>query len=120
VLLYYLDFLIVTVYIYIYKYINLILTKQQGVGYKLVSKFHNTNTRPLGMICDFPINFNIKPTKVLSLIFNKTNHKTPSGLSTEIIKSTECHCSHMHTCLSNKNKYIKNSIFIHHKQDKCI
>jgi hypothetical protein len=81
VLLYYLDFLIVTVYIYIYKYINLILTKQQGVGYKLVSKFHNTNTRPLGMICDFPINFNIKPTKVLSLLSNKKIIKHQVGYS---------------------------------------
>jgi hypothetical protein len=53
----YLDFLIVTVYIYI-KVNSFNFHKQQGVGYKLVSKFHNTNTRSLGMICDFPINFN--------------------------------------------------------------
>jgi hypothetical protein len=61
-LLYYLDFLILTVYIYI-QVINLILTKQQGVGYKLVSKFLNTNTKSSAKSCDFPINFNIKTTK---------------------------------------------------------
>jgi hypothetical protein len=74
----------------------------------------------LGMICDFLINFHIKPTKVLSLLFNKTNHKTPSGLLTELNKSKVSHYSHMPTCLSNKNKYIKYSISIYHKQDKCI
>jgi hypothetical protein len=52
-MLYYLDFLIVTLYIYISKKINLILTKQQGVGYKLVSKFCHTITRSLGMECYF-------------------------------------------------------------------
>jgi hypothetical protein len=47
------------------------------------------------VICDFPINFNIKPIKVLSLLFNKTNHKTPSGLLTELIKSKQ---DTAHTC----------------------
>jgi hypothetical protein len=44
-MLYYLDFLLVTVYIYIYKQIILILTKQLGVGYKLVSQIYHTNTQ---------------------------------------------------------------------------
>jgi hypothetical protein len=39
----YLDFLIVTVYIYIQK-VSFSSHKQQGVGYKLVSKFYHTNT----------------------------------------------------------------------------
>jgi uncharacterized Fe-S cluster protein YjdI len=50
----------------------------------------------------FPINFNIKPTKASPFLFNKIIHKTPSGLLTELIKSNASHCSHMHTCLSNK------------------
>jgi hypothetical protein len=52
-MLYYLDFLIVTMYIYIQ--INQFNShEQQRVGYNLVSKFHNTDTRSLGMNCDFP------------------------------------------------------------------
>jgi hypothetical protein len=91
-LLYYLDFLIVTMYIYIYKLINLILTKQQGVGYKLVSKFYHTNTRSLGMNCDFPqLIFNIPPTKVSPFFFNKINHKTPIVVFPELNKSKTSH-----------------------------
>jgi hypothetical protein len=43
------------------------------------------------MICDFPINFHIKPTKVLSLLFNKTNHKTPSAHFLKLKKSKVSH-----------------------------
>jgi hypothetical protein len=67
VLLYYLDYLIVTahthrdIYIYIYTYIqisNLILIKQQGFSYKLFSKFYNTNTRSLGKSAILPFKDN--------------------------------------------------------------
>jgi hypothetical protein len=43
------------------------------------------------MICDFPNNFNIKPTKVLSLLSNKTNHKTPRVVFPDLNKSNTSH-----------------------------
>jgi hypothetical protein len=92
----------------------------QGVGYTLVSKFLNTNTKSSAKSCDFPINSNIKPTKVLSLLCNKINHKTLRVVLPGLIESKMNHWSHMHTCLSNNKKYINYSISIHHKQDKCI
>jgi hypothetical protein len=38
----------------------------------------------------------------------------------ELIKSNTNHWSHMHTWLSNKNKYNKYNISNYHNQDKCI
>jgi hypothetical protein len=65
---------------------KLILTKQQGVGYNLVSKFLNSP------IVAFP----------------------------DLNKSNTSYWSHMHTCWSNKNKYIHYGLSIQQKQDKCI
>jgi hypothetical protein len=94
--------------------------KQQWVGHKLVSKFYHTNIKSLGEICDFPINFTIKPTKVLSHKCTQINHKTPRVVLPGLNKSKTSYWSHMHTCWSNKNKHINYGISIHQKQDKCI
>jgi hypothetical protein len=42
------------VHIYVNNF-NLTTTNSKGVGYELVSKFHNTYTWSLGVECDFPI-----------------------------------------------------------------
>jgi hypothetical protein len=110
-LLYYLNVLIVTVYIYIQvNYVNPHKTK--GVGYNLLASFSTQTQDPYVWFVIFPVNFNIPPSTVLSLLCNEINHKTPRVVFPNLNKSNTSYWSHMHTCWSNKNNYINYGISI--------